>query len=142
MVSQLRIEILAGVGFLRRHHKFAAPALTDPGDILAKFLRLFLPQLRSSAATNFEYELVAADADPVAVGQGGAAPDAPASDVDTVGRPQIADHETPPGVDDDRVVAADIVVVENDVVVRTAADSVRRLQSVALPVVSAKFGDG
>src|SRR5271156_5760217 len=113
----------------------------DPGDILAKFLRWLLPHSRSSAGANFEYELVATDADMVAVGQGGAAPDAPATHVDTVGRPQIADHETPPGVDDDRVVAADIVVIENDVVVGTAADSVRRLQSVALPVAAPQFGD-
>src|ERR1700684_701281 len=109
----------------------------DPGDILAKFLRWLPPHSRSSASANFEYELVAADADMVAVGQGGAAPDAPASNVDTVDRPQIADHETPPGVDDDRVVTADIVVVENDVVVGSAADSVRRLESGALPVVVA-----
>src|SRR5580693_4150227 len=109
----------------------------DSGDILAKFLRWLPPHSRSSVGANFECELVAADADMVAVGQGGAAPDPPASNVDTVGRPQIADHETPPGVDDDRVVAADIVIVENDVVVGTAPDSVGRLQLVALPVSAA-----
>ena len=42
--------------------------------------------------------------------------------LDTVGRPQIRDKETGSGVDDDGVVAADVVIVENDVVVSKASD--------------------
>src|ERR1700733_6258046 len=136
VMSQVRMKILRWGRFLCRHHKFSAPALMDPGDILAKFLRALALHSRSSAGPNFKYELVAADPDQVAIGQGGAGPGAPASDVDTVGRTQIADHKTAPGVDDDRVVAADIVIVENDVVIGTAPDSVRPLQWVALPVVA------
>ncbi len=121
----------------------APAALVDPGDILAKFLRVAVTRvLRSSVRVYFEGELVAADADMVAVRQRGAASDAPASYQDAVGRSQVADDETACGIDDDSVVAADIVVVENNVVVGTAADSVRRLQLVALSVVSAQRGDG
>ena len=85
---------------------------------------------------------VAADADMVAVGQGGAAPDASASYLDAVGRSQIADDETACGVDHDSVVAADFVVVDNDVVVRPAADPGRPLQPVALSIPSPQLGDG
>ncbi len=68
--------------------------------------------------------------------KGGAASDAPARYLDTVGRPQIADHETTAGVDDDGVVATDVVVVENDVVVGSPADPGRPLQPVALSIPS------
>ena len=62
----------------------------DPGDILAEFLRALAPHSHSSAGANFEYEHVAADPDMVAIGQGGAAPDAPAPNVDTeIGRAHV-----------------------------------------------------
>src|SRR4029077_8213528 len=60
--------------------------------------------------------------DPVAVGQRRSAADAFVTHVDSVGRAQIGDHETRAGVDDDGVVAADIGVVEHDVVVGQPTD--------------------
>ena len=71
---------------------------------------------------DLERELVITDADPVAVGQRRSAADAFVAHVDSVGRAQIGDHETRAGVDDDGVVAADIGVVEHDVVVGQPPD--------------------
>ena len=51
-----------------------------------------------------------------------AAENAFAAHVDTVGGPQIADHETRTGVDDDGVMATDVGVVEHDVVVGEPPD--------------------
>ena len=62
------------------------------------------------------------DADVVTIGEIRAGADSLTLHLDTVGRPQIRDNETGSGVDDDGVVAADVVIVENDVVVRTASD--------------------
>jgi hypothetical protein len=75
------------------------------------------PSWRISVWADFEFELVAADANVVTVSQRGAVTDSLALHLDTVGRPQIDDHETGSGVDDHGVVPADVGVVENDVVV-------------------------
>jgi hypothetical protein len=66
---------------------------------------------RLLAWANFEGEFVVADADVVTVGEVRAGADSPVSHLDTVGRPQIGDHETCSGVDDDGVVAADVGIV-------------------------------
>ena len=68
-------------------------------------------------SADFKRELVVTDADVVTVGEVRAGADSLALHLDTVGRPQIRDKETGSGVDDDGVVAADVVIVENDVVV-------------------------
>ena len=73
-------------------------------------------------SADFQGELVGTDTDVVTVGQIRAGADALTLHLDTVGRPQIGDNETGSGVDDDGVVAAHIVIGENDVVVRTASD--------------------
>src|ERR1700749_530673 len=98
--------------------------------------------LRSSARSYVEGQLVAADADMVAIGEGGAASDAPALHQDSVSRSQIADHKAASGVDDDGVVATDVVVVEHDVVVESAANTGRASQRIALSVLAAQLGAG
>src|SRR6185312_4976755 len=74
---------------------------------------------RFSVSPDFKGELVLADTDVVTIGQIRAGADALTLHLDTVGRPQIGDNEAGSGVDDDGVVAAHIVIGENDVVVRT-----------------------
>jgi hypothetical protein len=60
--------------------------------------------------------------DVVTVGKICAGADSLALHLDTVRRPQIDDHETGSGVNDDGVVAADVGIVEHDVVVGKATD--------------------
>lgn len=80
-------------------------------------------------------EFVVTDADMVAVVEGGRRADALMLHMDTVGRAEVVDDVVGPGVDDDGVVAADVGVVQDDVVVTEAPDARRRLrQRVALPV--------
>src|SRR5215208_2500037 len=78
------------------------------------------------ARRDLERELVIADADPVVVGQRRRAANAFATDIHTVCRAKIGDDETCAGVDDDGVVAADVGVVEHDVVVGQPSDPGRR----------------
>lgn len=63
---------------------------------------------------------MAADADVVTMGEGGAGTESPVLHWHAVGRFQIGNHETASGINDYGVVPADIVVVQNDVVVRKA----------------------
>src|SRR5262249_29252440 len=65
------------------------------------------------ARVDFEDELVTADADVVTDGKDRAGVDSLAVDLDTVGRPQIHNHETGSGIDDRGVVAADVGIVQN-----------------------------
>jgi hypothetical protein len=82
---------------------------------------------------------VVADPDAVAVGESDAGANPLASHVDSVGRAQVRDHEAGAGVDDDGVVAADVGVVENDVVVDEASDpGGRRQQGYSWPDASRK----
>ena len=62
------------------------------------------------------------DTDVVTVGEIRAGADSLTLHLDTVGRPQIRDKETGSRVDDDGVVAADVLILENDVVVSKASD--------------------
>ena len=77
---------------------------------------------RLLAWANFEGELVVTDTDVVTIGEIRAGADSLTLHLDTVGRPQIRDKEAGFRIDDDGVVAADVVILENDVVVRTATD--------------------
>ena len=72
--------------------------------------------------TDLEGELVVADADHVAVAERRRAADPLSPDVDAVGRAQVGDDEAGAGVDDDGVMAADVDVVEHDVVVGQPSD--------------------
>ena len=60
------------------------------------------------ARVDFEDELVTADADMVTDGKNRAGVNPLALDLDTVGRPQIHNHETGSGIDDRGAVAADV----------------------------------
>lgn len=73
-------------------------------------------------SADFKRELVVTDADVVTVGEIRAGADSLTLYLDTVGRPQIRDKETGSRVDDDGVVAADVLILENDVVVSKASD--------------------
>jgi hypothetical protein len=65
---------------------------------------------------------VVADADAVSIAEGDAGVEPLALHVDFVRRPQVRNHDTGTGIDDDGVVPADVRVVENDVVVGQATD--------------------
>ena len=95
------------------HEKVAVVALRDSCEILVDCLG---GRNRSSEA-DLEGELVVADPDLVAVGKVRGGLDRLPLDLDTVGRPQIDDHEARSGVHDRGMVAADIGVVEDDLVV-------------------------
>jgi hypothetical protein len=64
-----------------------------------------------------ERELVAAYADAVTVGEGGAGMKSPALHRHAVERSQIGNHETASGINDYGVMPTDLVIVENDVIV-------------------------
>ena len=70
-----------------------------------------------SMLLDLEGELVAADADSVTIEKGGTGTNSLVLHLHAVGRSQIGNHETATSVDDYGVVPADIVVVQNDVVV-------------------------
>jgi len=75
---------------------------------------------------------VAADADVVTIGEGGAGTERLLLYLHAVGRPQIANHETASGIDDYGVVSADVVGVQDDVVVWEAPyPGDRRLERIA-----------
>ena len=75
-----------------------------------------------SRAADLEGELVVADLDPVTVGKVSRGLDPLPLDLDTVGRPQIDDHEAGSRVHDRGMVAADVGVVEDDFVVVVSPD--------------------
>lgn len=68
-----------------------------------------------SSWSNLEDEFVAADADGIAIGEGGAESHSTTLNVHAVGRGQIVDDETASGIDDHGVTLADLGVVKNDV---------------------------
>src|SRR5829696_3939939 len=74
--------------------------------------------------------------------EGGAGPDTPLLNLETVGRLQVSDEVAGARVDDDCMVAADLGVGEDNVVVSAAADSGgRRPQLIALSRGVAQSGD-
>src|ERR1700757_2915332 len=80
----------------------------------------------------FEGELVTRDTDDITVAERRAAANTLVRHLDSVGRPQVIDHEAGAGVDDGRVVPAHLRVVENDVVVVASPDpDGHRLQRIA-----------
>ena len=94
----------------------------SPCGILARFLwNVWLAETAARAA-DLEGEFVVADPDLVTVGKVRGGLDRLPLDLDTVGRPQIDDHEARSRVHDRGVVAADVGVVEDDFVVVVSPD--------------------
>ena len=74
---------------------------------------------------DFEGELVIADADVVTIVERDGTANPLVLHVNSVGRPGIEHHEIDAGIDDGGVVAADVGVVENDVVIANPSNARR-----------------
>ena len=100
-------------------------------------------RMPSAPRLDLENELVMADPDPVTVSERDAASYSTVVYVNTVGRAQVGDDEDTARVADHGVVAADLGVVQHDVIIRKPADpSGRPDQGMDLPRQGVKARHG